>query len=182
MSGTSFSRGLSAIAAATVFFATAATVNAADLLSAPSAVMIKAHVPAAAAVYEPTATDDSAAVAATVDRFHQALASGDSATALAMLAPDAVILESGGVETPAEYRAHHLPGDIAFARAVQRERGPIRVKVQGDVAWASSSSTVQGEYRGRQINSTGAELMVLTRVQGDWRIAAIHWSSRARTP
>lgn len=125
---------------------------------------------------------DSAAVAAAVHRYHAALAAGDSAAALALLAPDAVILESGGVESRAEYRSHHLPADIEFARAVRSEQGPIRVRVQGDVAWASSTSTTQGEFRGRAINSAGAELMVLTRTPQGWRIAAIHWSSRTRRP
>ena len=125
---------------------------------------------------------DSTAIVAVVERYHEALARGDSATALSLLAPDAVILESGGVETRAEYRSHHLPGDIAFARAVRRERGPVRVVIQGDVAWVSSTSTSQGEYGGRAINSAGAELVVLTREAGDWRIRAIHWSSRAIRP
>jgi ketosteroid isomerase-like protein len=123
--------------------------------------------------------DDSAAVVSVVDQYHRALASGDTAAVLRLLAPDAVILESGGVETRAEYLSHHLPGDIAFARAVPRERGPIRVVVRGDVAWATSTSTSRGEYRGRSINSAGAELMVLTRTPEGWKIAAIHWSSRA---
>jgi uncharacterized GH25 family protein/ketosteroid isomerase-like protein len=125
---------------------------------------------------------DSTAIVAVVERYHEALARGDSATALSLLAPDAVILESGGVETRAEYRSHHLPGDIAFARAVRRERGPVGVVIQGDVAWVSSTSTSQGEYGGRAINSAGAELVVLTREAGDWRIRAIHWSSRAIRP
>lgn len=128
------------------------------------------------------AEGDSTAVANTVDRFHRALAAGDTATVMELLAPDAVVLESGGVETRAEYRSHHLPGDIAFAQAVPRQRSEIRVRVQGDVAWASSTSTVQGEFRGRAINSQGAELMVLRRTGDAWKIAAVHWSSRARRP
>ncbi|MDP9348974.1 MAG: nuclear transport factor 2 family protein [Gemmatimonadota bacterium] len=89
-------------------------------------------------------------------------------------------MESGGVETRAEYRGHHLPGDIAFAQAVPRQRSEIRVRVEGNAAWATSTSTVQGEFRGLQINSQGAELMVLRRTPEGWRIAAVHWSSRAR--
>jgi hypothetical protein len=58
-------------------------------------------------------------VARTVEQYHRALAAGDSTAALTLLAPDAVILESGGVETRDEYRGHHLPGDVAFARAVR---------------------------------------------------------------
>ncbi|HEU5184905.1 MAG TPA: nuclear transport factor 2 family protein [Gemmatimonadaceae bacterium] len=126
------------------------------------------------------ALTDSSDVAAVVTRHHAALASGDSAAALALLTDDAVILESGGIETRAEYRSHHLQADVAFARAVKTERSPIRVVVRGDVAWASSTSVAQGEFRGRAINSVGAELMVLVRDSGGWKISAIHWSSRNR--
>ena len=123
---------------------------------------------------------DSAAVAATVDRFHAALVAGDSLAALAVLAEDVVVLESGGSESRDEYRSHHLPGDIAFARAVPSQRGPLQVRMRGDVAWASRTSITQGEYRGRAINSAGVELMVLSREPDGWRIRAIHWSSRTR--
>lgn len=126
------------------------------------------------------APGDSADVVAAVHAYHAALESGDSTAALALLAPDAIIVESGGVETRGEYRSHHLPGDIGFARAIKGERGAVRVVVQGDVAWATSTSTTQGEYRGRQINSASAELMVLSRSPNGWMIRAIHWSSRAR--
>lgn len=123
---------------------------------------------------------DSAAVAATVQAFHDALARGDSAAALRLLAPDVVILESGGIETLVEYRAHHLPADIAFARAVPSQRSPLHVVVDGAVAWSSGTSITQGTWNGRPINSAGAELMVLSRAGDQWVIRAIHWSSRTR--
>lgn len=126
---------------------------------------------------------DEAAVLAVVNGFHDALARGDSLAALALLAPDAQILESGGVESRAEYRAGHLPGDINYARAVPSVRGAPSVVVNGDVAWVASTSRSTGTYRDRQINSAGAELVVLSRTPEGWRIRAIHWSSRAiRTP
>lgn len=123
---------------------------------------------------------DSAEVAATVDRFHRALAAADSAGALALLTDDVQILESGGTEDRAEYRSHHLGSDIEFARTVPSRRGATAVRVHGDVAWATSTSTTEGTFRGRAINSAGAELMVLVRTPEGWRIAAIHWSSRNR--
>jgi len=124
---------------------------------------------------------DSAAVARTVAAFHEALAAGDSAAALALLAPDAVILESGGRESLAEYRSHHLPGDIQFARAVPSTRGPMSVTIAGETAWTIGTSVTSGTMDGRTINSTGAELVVLSRIGGSWRIRAIHWSSRRRS-
>lgn len=125
---------------------------------------------------------DSATAVAVVERYHHALEAGDSTAALALLTSDAVILESGGIETREEYRGHHLPADIAFARAVKSIRTLSRVVVRGDVAWVASTSTVQGEFRGRAVNSAGAELMVLVRGANGWQISAIHWSSRARRP
>lgn len=130
----------------------------------------------------PHAHGDSADVVATVERFHAALTAGDSAGAMALLAPDAIILESGGVETREEYRSHHLPGDMAYAKSMKSTRKPIRVTVRGDVAWASSTSTTTGESRGRAVNSAGAELVVLARTASGWRISAIHWSSRTIRP
>ena len=128
----------------------------------------------------PAAHPDSAQVAETVQRYHAALAKGDSAAALALLLDDAVILEAGGLETKPEYRSHHLASDIAFARAVTSERGPVNVRVVGDVAWAITTSTTTGTYRERAVDAQGAELMVLVRTRAGWKIAAIHWSSRAR--
>jgi ketosteroid isomerase-like protein len=125
-------------------------------------------------------SSDSSAVAAVIERFHAALASGDSSAALALLSPDVAVQESGGAETLEEYRSHHLPGDMQFAKAVPRTRTPIKVTISGDVAWATSTGVTQGEYRGRPVNSNSAELMVLTRSGGGWLIRAIHWSSRAR--
>jgi len=126
------------------------------------------------------AQSDEAAVSAVVDAFREALARGDSATALAQLADDVIILESGGVETLEQYRSGHLSGDMRFAQAVARERGEIHVTVRGDVAWAHSTSTTRGRMGEREIDSQGAELMVLARVDGAWKIEAIHWSSRQR--
>ena len=121
---------------------------------------------------------DSTAVTATVRAFHEALAAGDSAGALRLLAADAVILESGARESRDEYAAHHLAEDIEFARAVPVERSALQVTVSGDVAWVSSTSLMRGTYRGRAIDAAGVELMVLSRTATGWVIRAIHWSSR----
>ena len=131
---------------------------------------------------DPSAPSDSAAVAQAVNDFHKAVSSGDSTAALALLATDAVILESGGMESRAEYRSHHLAGDIGFAKAVTSTDGPVNVTVAGNTAWTHRTSTTQGTFNGRAINSSGAESMVLTKEASGWRIRAIHWSSRNRRP
>lgn len=126
------------------------------------------------------AGNDSAAVAAVVAGFHDALTAGDSLAALMLLTDDAVIVESGGVETREQYRAGHLKADIAAALRQAAERSPVAVEVRGDVAWATSTRRSSGTSGGRSVESTSAELMVLVREPAGWRIAAIHWSSRSR--
>ena len=123
---------------------------------------------------------DSAAVVRTVERFHAALAAGDSVAATALLDTGVVVLESGGLETRSEYLQHHLPADIAFARAVGSTREVRAVTLRGNAAWVVATSRTTGTFEGRAIDSEGAELMVLTRTGDVWRIAAIHWSSHRR--
>jgi ketosteroid isomerase-like protein len=124
---------------------------------------------------------DSADAVAALHRFHAALEKGDSAAALALLAPDVMILESGSIETLAEYRSHHLAADIEYAKAVPSKRTVMSVSVAGEAAWVASTSISQGQSGGRAVNSAGAELIVLKKVGADWKISAIHWSSRRRS-
>jgi ketosteroid isomerase-like protein len=121
---------------------------------------------------------DSAQVAALVADFHGALEAADSTKALSLLSPDAVIVESGSVESLADYRAHHLPADIAFARAIKAQRAGRAVTISGDVAYSVATSTTKGTFNERAVHTLGAELIVARRVDGAWRIAAIHWSSK----
>ena len=136
--------------------------------------------PMATPTAESSSTADSTDVVALVTRFHAALAAGDSLAALALLAPDAQILESGSVETVDDYRSHHLAADIAFAKAVTSTRTAPRVTVRGDLAFSASTSVTTGTVRERAVDTAGAELLVARRTAQGWRIAAVHWSSRKR--
>ena len=118
----------------------------------------------------------------TAASFHEYLERGDSAKAAMLLAHDAVILESGDRETRAGYVAHHLAEDIDFAKTVTTTRTVVESHRQGNVAWIVSTSVSKGRFHERQIDSRGAELMVLTRSEGRWLIRAIHWSSRRSAP
>ena len=125
---------------------------------------------------------DSSDVVNSVAHFHDALARGDSVAALAILASDVTILESGDLETRDQYRSHHLPADIGFARAIPSGRTVQGVTVHGNAAWVSATSVTTGTFNGRAINSAGAELTVLSRssVGAPWQIRAVHWSSHRR--
>lgn len=128
----------------------------------------------------PAAPSDSAQVVALVADFHEALERGDSTAALSLLSADVAIVESGDVESLADYRAHHLPADIAFAKAIKASRQPRGVTVAGDLAYSVATSATKGTYKDRAVDTLGAELIVARRMNGTWKIAAIHWSSRRR--
>jgi ketosteroid isomerase-like protein len=123
---------------------------------------------------------DSVQVARVVHAYHEAEKAGDSTAMVALLSDDAVILESGGSESKADFRAHHVAADINFTRTARIQRSDLRVRVRGDAAWVTSTSTVERQVNGSPVTSTGAELMVLARDNGSWKITAIHWSSRQR--
>ena len=123
---------------------------------------------------------DSAAVINVVDGFIKALSNEGERNALRFLSEDAYVLEGGVVETKAQYASGHLSKDAAFAKAVATGRGPLRVVIDGDVAWTISSNAAQGQINGRSVDSNEAELIVLSRAGGTWLIRAIHWSTQAR--
>lgn len=126
----------------------------------------------------PQLSAEAQAAVAAVDAFHQALACGDRAAAAALMAKDALIYESGGVErSKAEYAAHHLSADAAFAQAVRRTLTRRQVRAEGGSAWVASEASVVGTFKGRAINSRSVETMVLRRAGPAWRIVHIHWSS-----
>ena len=120
---------------------------------------------------------EAEAIAATVNQFHAALLRGDRTAALDLLAPDAVILESGGLQTREEYAREHLGEDIAFVKAIPGIRSNAFTKQEGNVAWTTATTKSIGKYNGRDVNSVGVELMVLMKTASGWHISAIHWSS-----
>ncbi|MEP6602806.1 MAG: DUF4440 domain-containing protein [Spartobacteria bacterium] len=130
---------------------------------------------------EQTLTEtDTDAVTRTVETFHGALRRGDSAAALALLAADVMVLESGSAQTREEYASEHLAEDIAFVKGVPGTRSKVVVKQEGNVAWTTASTESVGKFNGHEINSVGVESMVLTKTESAWLIRTIHWSSHRR--
>ena len=118
------------------------------------------------------------AASAVVDAFHAALGRGDTRAAAALLANDALIYESGGVERgKAEYAAHHLAADAMFAKAIARVVTRRAGGADGRTAWIASESTTKGNFKNKPISSVSTETMVLRRDRVGWRIVHVHWSS-----
>jgi ketosteroid isomerase-like protein len=97
--------------------------------------------------------------AAFVDGWHAALQGDRREAVLERMTTDVTVYESGEAENSRdEYAAHHLDADMSFARATA------------------------GTFEGNAVSSSGLETMVLRTVDGGWRIAHIHWSSRRVPP
>ncbi|HEY1305221.1 MAG TPA: nuclear transport factor 2 family protein [Vicinamibacterales bacterium] len=114
-------------------------------------------------------------VVAVVNTFYAGITAAKPADVMRLIAPDAVFIESGRIETRAEYEMNHLPADIEFEQKVKAMRGPLRVTFDGrDTAWVIS----RAEYdEGNPEKYIITQLMILTRDTGDWRIRSISWSS-----
>jgi ketosteroid isomerase-like protein len=152
-----------------------------SLRGAGLAALLVLAAPAAADPAAPPAAMASAAVrdaAATVDAFHAALRRGDTGSASALLAEDALIFEEGRAErSRAEYALRHLGADAAFSRAVPGIVTGRRGDAVGEIAWIATEGRTKGRFRGADVNRVTDETMVLRRVAGTWKIVHIHWSS-----
>lgn len=144
-------------------------------------------IPASAQTATPTETAFKASVSpaaqapvAVVDAFHAALERGDTNAALALLADDALIFESGGVErSKAQYAAYHLAADAAFSQAVDTNLNRRTASAIGSIAWVASEGRATGNYKSKPVDHITFETMVLRSVGPDWKIAHVHWSSAA---
>jgi ketosteroid isomerase-like protein len=121
---------------------------------------------------------DQADVEAAIESFYAAMKKGDPKAAMAMIAPDAMFVESGRLETRQQYEESHLPNDIDFEKQITGKRSPWQITVNGDTAWGIASTEYQGAFDGRDLAFVSRQLAVVTRGEdGKWLIRSIHWSS-----
>lgn len=127
----------------------------------------------------PTALSADKDIEAVVDAFDHALATGDSAAVLALLAPDVLIYESGGQEASREeYAAHHMKSDMEFLAGMQRKVLSRARGGDGSEVWVSTRSQLSGRFKDKDMDLLSTESMVLRKTVAGWRIVHIHWSSR----
>jgi ketosteroid isomerase-like protein len=118
-------------------------------------------------------------VLAVVESFERALADGDRTAALAQLAPDLRVFESGHVEASRDdYAASHLDADMAYLKTAQTTLKTRSVSASTDSALVLSETEVRSQRNGKPTARAGLETMVLHRTAEGWRITHIHWSSR----
>jgi ketosteroid isomerase-like protein len=111
--------------------------------------------------------------------FHAALAAGDKTKAMAILAPEVAIYESGYVEgSRSQYASHHLGDDIGFAKTTTRKVLKHSERIEGNVAVIFEETETTGTAQGKPIHAFGTETAILERKADGWSIIHVHWSSR----
>ena len=144
--------------------------------------MIKKTIPAfvlAAALLAVSAASQAASPTETLSAFHDALAGGDKAKALSLLAPEIAIYESGYVERSRdEYARHHLGGDMEFSKTAARRVLKQSERIDGNTAVVWEETETTGTSRGKPVHLFGTGTAVLKKEGDQWSIVHVHWSSR----
>ncbi|WP_447954262.1 YybH family protein [Sphingopyxis chilensis] len=150
----------------------------AALVAAGTVPAVNAHEPAKTASASSSLAPTALEATAVVDAFHAALDHGNEVDALALLADDVLIFESGGAErSKAEYASYHLAADATFSQATAQTITHRTGRAEGDLASIATESKTVGTYKDRPINLIGTETMFLRRQNDGWQIVHIHWSS-----
>lgn len=116
--------------------------------------------------------------AAVAAQLSHALSTGDEPAVRALLSPDVLIFESGGVESSLdEYASHHLPADVAFLADLNSEN--VSQSSGGDAAsaWVATTTRLRGQFKGKDVDLDSTETLVMSNASGAWRIVHVHWSS-----
>src|SRR5665811_1534825 len=87
-----------------------------------------------------------------LENFRMAIINNNQEKASELLAEDARILESGGIETKEEYLSHHFHSDGKFLSAMEREVKSQEVKSSENTAWVSTVSHMHGTYNDREMS------------------------------
>jgi ketosteroid isomerase-like protein len=49
---------------------------------------------------------------------------------------------------------------------------------EGNMAVVTTLTRMRGMYRGKTVDNRSTETLVLNRIEGQWKIIHVHWSSR----
>ena len=131
-----------------------------------------------AACAQPADAEREAEVVDVLRAFYAGIEAGDAEAVMRLVAPDALFIEAGMLETREQYETSHLPADIEFSADMRGTPEIVRVAVDGDTAWIVASTRYEGTFDGFPLAFDGLQLMVLGRGSGSWLIESIHWSSQ----
>jgi ketosteroid isomerase-like protein len=118
------------------------------------------------------------AAEAAANAFHAALQKGDRTAALALLAPEASIIEGGETQTRGQYAAGHLSEDIAFLKSARVKPLSLGSMPMGQTAMVGSRSEIRTTHDGQPIALLSTEMLTLKKAPAGWLITRIEWASQ----
>jgi hypothetical protein len=115
------------------------------------------------------------------DAFHESLRQGKREQALALLAPDATMFETGYVELDRDaYAKGHLSDDADFASVTDYKLIRRSVFQEAQTAWVLTLSSIQGIFGDQHVDLEQTETMLLRQGPAGWQIVHVHWSAHPR--
>ncbi|WP_255233328.1 nuclear transport factor 2 family protein [Aliifodinibius salipaludis] len=115
-----------------------------------------------------------------LNSFHQTIVENDVTKARQLLSDSARILEGGNIETKEQYLSHHFHSDGKFLSAMNQEVDSQTITFKDNTAWVSTQTHTWGTYNDRKLDLNSLELAVLQKIDGSWKLSALHWSSASR--
>ena len=115
------------------------------------------------------------------DAFHEALRTRDRAKIAALMAPDAILFETGYAElTRDDYLKNHLGDDVDFSSVTDYQVIRRSVFMDGQSAWVLTQARIRGMYADQGVDLDQTETMILRRKPDGWEIVHLHWSAHPR--
>jgi len=111
------------------------------------------------------------------DALFKALQTGDEASVADLLADDVLILEGGHAQkSKMEYMSGHMKSDMAYLPNIKNEVLSREKGQAGDVAWVTTHSRSTGSYKGKEVDRTSREFLLLRRHGDSWKVILVQWA------
>jgi len=124
-----------------------------------------------------SSADDTIDPAQVSESLFKALQTGDEVTVAALLADDVLILEGAHAQkSKMEYMSGHMKADMAFLPNIKHEVLSREKGQAGDVAWVTTHSRSTGSYKGKEVDRTSREFLLLRRHGSAWKVTLIQWA------
>ncbi len=120
---------------------------------------------------------------ASLEKYDRAVQTKDVETVKSLLAPDVLLYEhsvrNDGLQDVFE---NHLKPEILESQDLRLDFSDVRVTGGAELTLVTRQYRIRGKLGDRVIDATGNETMVWKKIEGNWKIAHIHYSHACPKP
>lgn len=132
---------------------------------------------------QPVSETDSIQAVETLHAFRDAIISGDRLKAGQEMSEDAIVMQAGQQCDRETYINKHIIPECKYVYSVNQSVDHRILRQRGNLIWISSSYNVKVQHQGdKPVHRKLAELAILRKEKGSWKIDMIHWSDCPRYP